>query len=53
MRLGISKPEAVHDTPKEVWNWRLFWSAAVFGTILTPSASNDVYHTKKDKDCSA
>jgi hypothetical protein len=34
MRIGISKPEAVHETPREVWNWRLFWSAAVFGTLF-------------------
>ncbi|KAJ5172862.1 Major facilitator superfamily domain general substrate transporter [Penicillium capsulatum] len=33
MKFGISKPEGVHDTPREVLNWRLFWSAAVFGLL--------------------
>ncbi|KAL4903587.1 hypothetical protein BDW74DRAFT_179583 [Aspergillus multicolor] len=33
MKFGITKPEGVHDTPREVWNWRLFWSAAVFGLL--------------------
>lgn len=31
MKLGISKPEGVHDTPRGILNWRLFYSAAVFG----------------------
>ncbi|KAL4808004.1 general substrate transporter [Aspergillus unguis] len=33
MKLGIRKPEGVQDTPREVLNWRLFWSAAVFGLL--------------------
>ncbi|KAL2843726.1 general substrate transporter [Aspergillus pseudoustus] len=33
MKLGISKPEGVHDTPREVWNWRFIWSATVFGLL--------------------
>ncbi|OJJ07809.1 hypothetical protein ASPVEDRAFT_107389, partial [Aspergillus versicolor CBS 583.65] len=33
MRFGIEKSEGLRDTPREVLNWKLFWSAAVFGLL--------------------
>ena len=33
MKFGIAKPEGLHDTPREVLNWRLFWSTGVFGNV--------------------
>ncbi|KAJ5690511.1 Major facilitator superfamily domain general substrate transporter [Penicillium macrosclerotiorum] len=33
MKFGISKPESLHDTPRNVLNWKLFWSAAIFGLL--------------------
>lgn len=36
MKLGIAKPEGLRDTPREVLNWKLFWSATVFGMVPLP-----------------
>lgn len=36
MKLGIAKPEGLRDTPREVLNWKLFWSATVFGMMPLP-----------------
>ncbi|KAJ5273694.1 Major facilitator superfamily domain general substrate transporter [Penicillium angulare] len=33
MKFGIDRPEGLHDTPREVLNWKLFWSTAVFGLL--------------------
>lgn len=29
--MGLFKPSGLSDTPKEVFNYRLFWSVGVFG----------------------
>lgn len=31
MKVSFGKTEAMADTPKEVFNWRLYWSTFVFG----------------------
>lgn len=36
MKLGIAKPEGLRDTPREVLNWKLLWSATVFGMMPLP-----------------
>lgn len=33
MKLSFGKTEAMADTPKEVFNWRLYWSTFVFGIL--------------------
>ncbi|KXJ85421.1 general substrate transporter [Microdochium bolleyi] len=33
MKFSFGKTEAMADTPKEVFNWRLYWSTLVFGIL--------------------
>lgn len=33
MAFGFKRPQALKATPSQVLNWRLFWSAFVFGKL--------------------
>ncbi|KAH7025174.1 general substrate transporter [Microdochium trichocladiopsis] len=33
MKISFGKTEAMADTPKQVFNWRLYWSTFVFGIL--------------------
>jgi hypothetical protein len=41
--MGIfDRKEALADTPKEVLNWRLYWSVFVFGKLSILGMSSDL-----------